>query len=278
MISAGNTGATMASALLRIGRIKGVNRPAIATPLPVPGHAPNILLDAGANAEVQPEWLVQFAQMGTVYARERYGMSETVMLTSNPCKAADGERVVGTVGQALPGVQLRVRDEAGRTLPAGQTGGIEVRGPNVFQGYWQMPEKTAQEFTPDGFFKTGDVGFVDAKGYVTIVGRSKDLIISGGYNVYPAEIEGYINNLPGVEESAVVGVPDADFGEVGLAVVVPKAGQSLVGPDIVAALKAQLANFKVPKRCIVVQALPRNAMGKVQKNVLRAEYTAGATH
>ena len=209
---------------------------------------------------------------------ERYGMSETVMLTSNPCKAADGERVVGTVGQALPGVQLRVRDEAGRTLPAGQTGGIEVRGPNVFQGYWQMPEKTAQEFTPDGFFKTGDVGFVDAKGYVTIVGRSKDLIISGGYNVYPAEIEGYINNLPGVEESAVVGVPDADFGEVGLAVVVPKAGQSLVGPDIVAALKAQLANFKVPKRCIVVQALPRNAMGKVQKNVLRAEYTAGATH
>ena len=207
---------------------------------------------------------------------ERYGMSETVMLTSNPCKTADGDRLVGTVGQPLPGVELRVRDEAGQTLPAGQTGGIEVRGPNVFLGYWQMPEKTAQEFTDDGFFKTGDVGFVDANGYVTIVGRSKDLIISGGYNVYPAEIEGYLNNLPGVEESAVVGVPDADFGEVGVAVVVPKAGQALHGPDLVAALKGRLANFKVPKRCVVVDALPRNAMGKVQKNLLRAEYSAPA--
>ena len=205
---------------------------------------------------------------------ERYGMSETVMLTSNPGRASDGERVVGTVGKPLPGVQLRVRNEADKDVPVGDTGGIEVRGPNVFQGYWQMPEKTAQEFTSDGFFKTGDVGHVDAKGYVTIVGRSKDLIISGGYNVYPAEIEGYINNLPGVAESAVVGVPDADFGEVGVAVIVPLAGAAVDPAQVLATLKATLANFKVPKRCVVVAELPRNAMGKVQKNLLREKYRA----
>lgn len=205
---------------------------------------------------------------------ERYGMSETVMLTSNPGRASDGERVVGTVGKPLPGVQLRVRNEADKDVPVGDTGGLEVRGPNVFQGYWQMPEKTAQEFTSDGFFKTGDVGHVDAKGYVTIVGRSKDLIISGGYNVYPAEIEGYINNLPGVAESAVVGVPDADFGEVGVAVVVPTPGATVDPAQVVATLKATLANFKVPKRCVVVAELPRNAMGKVQKNLLREKYRA----
>ena len=205
---------------------------------------------------------------------ERYGMSETVMLTSNPGRASDGERVVGTVGKPLPGVQLRVRNEADKDVPVGDTGGIEVRGPNVFQGYWQMPEKTAQEFTSDGFFKTGDVGHVDAKGYVTIVGRSKDLIISGGYNVYPAEIEGYINNLPGVAESAVVGVPDADFGEVGVAVIVPLAGAAVDPAQVLATLKATLANFKVPKRCVVLAELPRNAMGKVQKNLLREKYRA----
>nr|WP_315478318.1 malonyl-CoA synthase [uncultured Rhodoferax sp.] len=203
---------------------------------------------------------------------ERYGMSETVMLTSNPGRASDGDRVVGSVGKPLPGVQLRVRDDAGKDLPQGETGGIEVRGPNVFLGYWQMPEKTAQEFTADGFFKTGDVGQVDAKGYVTIVGRSKDLIISGGYNVYPAEIEGYINNLPGVAESAVVGVPDADFGEVGVAVIVPLAGATVDPAQVIATLKSMLANFKVPKRCVVVAELPRNAMGKVQKNLLREQY------
>jgi malonyl-CoA/methylmalonyl-CoA synthetase len=203
---------------------------------------------------------------------ERYGMSETVMLTSNPGRVSDGERVVGSVGKPLPGVQLRVRDDAGKDLPQGETGGIEVRGPNVFLGYWQMPEKTAQEFTADGFFKTGDVGQVDAKGYVTIVGRSKDLIISGGYNVYPAEIEGYINNLPGVAESAVVGVPDADFGEVGVAVIVPLAGATVDPTQVIATLKSMLANFKVPKRCVVVAELPRNAMGKVQKNLLRDRY------
>ncbi len=206
---------------------------------------------------------------------ERYGMSETVMLTSNPCRAADGPRIGGTVGRPLPGVQLRVQDDAGQALPAGEVGGIQVKGPNVFHGYWQMPEKTAQEFTADGFFKTGDVGRVDADGYVTIVGRSKDLIISGGYNVYPAEIEGYINNMQGVLESAVVGVPDADFGEVGVAVVVPKPGARLDGAALIAQLKSMLANFKIPKRCHVVAELPRNAMGKVQKNLLRAQYQGG---
>jgi malonyl-CoA/methylmalonyl-CoA synthetase len=203
---------------------------------------------------------------------ERYGMSETIMLTSNPYFAADGERKGGTVGPALPGVQLRVLGEDGVDLPAGEIGSIQVKGPGVFQGYWNMPEKTAEEFTADGFFKTGDVGHVDAQGYVTIVGRSKDLIISGGYNVYPAEIEGYINALAGVAESAVVGVPDADFGEVGVAVVTAKAGSVLDPVSIIAQLKSTLANFKIPKRCYVVGDLPRNAMGKVQKNLLRERY------
>ena len=154
---------------------------------------------------------------------ERYGMSETIMLTSNPYDPAHGERRGGTVGFPLPGVSLRVCDDAGAPLPVGEIGGIQVKGPNVFKGYWRMPEKTQEEFTADGYFKTGDVGKIDARGYVTIVGRSKDLIISGGYNVYPAEIEGYINELPGVAESALVGVPHPDFGEVGVAVVVRQA-------------------------------------------------------
>jgi malonyl-CoA/methylmalonyl-CoA synthetase len=203
---------------------------------------------------------------------ERYGMSETVMLTSNPYLATDGERRGGTVGFPLPGVTLRVRDDQGQVMPQGEVGAIEVKGPSVFKGYWRMPEKTAEEFTVDGFFKTGDVGRVDADGYVTIVGRSKDLIISGGYNVYPAEIEGFINDLPGVAESAVVGVPHADFGEVGVAVLVAKPGVTLEPVHILTTLKATLANFKVPKACHVVEALPRNAMGKVQKNLLRTQY------
>jgi malonyl-CoA/methylmalonyl-CoA synthetase len=203
---------------------------------------------------------------------ERYGMSETAMLTSNPYRISVGkERRGGTVGFALPGVTLRVQDES-RTLPTGEIGGIEVTGPNVFSGYWRMPEKTKEEFTADGFFKTGDVGKIDADGYITIVGRSKDLIISGGYNVYPAEIEGYINDLPGVAESALVGVPHADFGEVGVAVVIAKPGMTLVPEQIVAALKSKLANFKIPKKCFVVDELPRNTMGKVQKNLLRDQY------
>ncbi len=208
---------------------------------------------------------------------ERYGMSETVMITSNPY-AADArfggasERRGGTVGFPLPGNELRVVDDANQPVPVGEIGAIQVRGPNVFKGYWRMPEKTAEAFTADGFFKTGDVGRVDDRGYVSIVGRSKDLIISGGYNVYPAEVEGYINEMAGVAESALVGVPHPDFGEVGVAVVIAKPGASVNADEIVSGLKARLANFKIPKRCFVVDELPRNTMGKVQKNLLRDRY------
>ncbi len=204
---------------------------------------------------------------------ERYGMSETTMLTSNPYRPESARRG-GTVGLPLPGVSLRVHDVKGRPLPAGEIGGIEVKGPNIFKGYWKMPEKTADEFTTDLWFKTGDVGTIDTDGYVTIVGRSKDLIISGGYNVYPAEIEGYVNDMPGVAESAVVGVPHPDFGEVVVAVVVRKPGVELDGAAIVAQLKSKIANFKVPKRVFVSDELPRNAMGKVQKAVLREQHKA----
>ena len=208
---------------------------------------------------------------------ERYGMSETVMLTSNPCgpDARYGgatERRGGTVGFPLPGVTLRVVEDDGKAVSPGEIGGIRVRGPNVFKGYWRMPEKTTEEFTADGFFKTGDVGKVDADGYVTIVGRSKDLIISGGYNVYPAEIEGTINEMPGVAESAVIGVPHPDFGEAGVAVIIARPGATVQPERVIADLKARLANFKIPKRCFVVNELPRNTMGKVQKNLLREQY------
>ena len=205
---------------------------------------------------------------------ERYGMSETVMLTSNPCRASDGERVGGTVGRPLPGVKVRVVDDQGQACAVGEIGGVEVSGPNVFKGYWRMPEKTREEFTADGWFKTGDVGRFDERGYLTIVGRSKDLIISGGYNVYPAEVEGYINEMAGVAESAVVGVPHPDFGEAVIAVVVPKPGARLDDAAILAALKGRIANFKVPKRVFVEADLPRNAMGKVQKNLLRQQHQA----
>ena len=208
---------------------------------------------------------------------ERYGMSETIMLTSNPYRAdgryqGQSERRGGTVGFPLPGVGLRVCGDDGQPLPVGEIGGIQVKGPNVFAGYWQMPEKTAEEFTADGYFRTGDVGRQDEHGYVTIVGRSKDLIISGGYNVYPAEIEGFLNDLPGVAESAIVGVPHPDFGEVGVAVVIARPGAVLEAERLIGELKARLANFKIPKRCFIETELPRNTMGKVQKNLLRERY------
>ncbi len=208
---------------------------------------------------------------------ERYGMSETVMLCSNPYApdarhGGQGERRGGTVGFPLPGVELRVVDDAGAALSAGEIGAIQVRGPNVFKGYWHMPEKTAQEFAEGGWFKTGDIGQQDARGYVTIVGRGKDLIISGGFNVYPAEVESWINEMPGVAESAVVGVPHADFGEAGVAVVVPRAGAKLDPEAIIARLRDTLAHFKVPRRCFIASELPRNSMGKVQKNLLREKY------
>jgi malonyl-CoA/methylmalonyl-CoA synthetase len=214
---------------------------------------------------------------------ERYGMSETVMLTSNPYVADEryahqSERRGGTVGFPLPGVSLRVCSDDGQSLAQGEVGGIQVKGPNVFGGYWRMPEKTREEFTADGYFKTGDVGKVDERGYVTIVGRSKDLIISGGYNVYPAEVEGYINELPGVAESALVGVPHPDFGEAGVAVITAKAGAPIDTDEVIKTLKTQLANFKIPKRCVVVPELPRNTMGKVQKNLLREQFKDTFTH
>ncbi len=202
---------------------------------------------------------------------ERYGMSETVMLTSNPCRSAEGPRRGGTVGRPLEGVSVRVVGERGQPLPVGEIGGIEVKGPSVFGGYLRMPEKTAEEFTSDGWFKTGDVGRFDAQGYLSIVGRSKDLIISGGFNVYPAEIESFLNEMPEIAESAVVGVPHPDFGECVIAFVVPQGEAVLDEEALIATLKRQIANFKVPKRVFMVGELPRNAMGKVQKGLLREQ-------
>ncbi|HSD44704.1 MAG TPA: malonyl-CoA synthase [Burkholderiales bacterium] len=196
---------------------------------------------------------------------ERYGMSEAGMITSNPY---DGERRGGTVGFPLPGVSVRVVDD-GTTLGPGKPGVVEIKGPNVFAGYWRMPEKTKEEFTADGWFRTGDVGQWSEDRYLSIVGRAKDLIISGGYNVYPKEIELVIDALPGVAESAVVGVPHPDFGESVTAVVVRQKDVALDEAAVIAHVKAQIANFKVPKRVVFVDDLPRNAMGKVQKNVLR---------
>ncbi|MCM2562965.1 malonyl-CoA synthase [Lutimaribacter sp. EGI FJ00015] len=200
---------------------------------------------------------------------ERYGMTETGMNTSNPY---DGERRAGTVGFPLKGTEIRIMGQEGQELPCGETGMIEVRGPNVFKGYWQMPEKTAEELRDNGFFITGDLGLIDADGYVTIVGREKDLIISGGYNIYPKEVEQVLDDQPGVKESAVIGVPHPDFGEGVVAVLVPETGTTPDLDAIAAAVAGKLANFKRPKAYFVLDSLPRNTMGKVQKNVLRAEY------
>jgi len=217
-------------------------------------------------AETHREW-----QAKTGHAiLERYGMTETGMNTSNPY---DGERIAGTVGFPLPGVEIRVADpESGKLLPPETIGMLEVKGPNVFTGYWRMPEKTKAEFRADGFFITGDLGKIDAKGYVHIVGRGKDLIISGGFNVYPKEVESEIDALPGVVESAVIGVPHADFGEGVTAVVVKQGAAKLTEAEVLAALSQRLAKFKLPKRVIFVPDLPRNTMGKVQKNALREQY------
>ncbi len=204
---------------------------------------------------------------------ERYGMTEGGMFTSNPY---DGERRGGTVGFPLPGTELRIVGAGGTAVRTGEVGSIQVRGDNVFVGYWGMPEKTKEEFTADGFFKTGDMGSLDADFYLTISGRSKDLVITGGLNVYPKEIEELIDAMPGVVESAVIGLPHADFGEAVTAVVVRQknaAGKALTESGIIAAIKDKLANFKVPKWVYLVDELPRNAMGKVQKNILRETYS-----
>ncbi|HSY30146.1 MAG TPA: malonyl-CoA synthase [Burkholderiaceae bacterium] len=200
---------------------------------------------------------------------ERYGMSETNMLVSNPY---DGKRLGGSVGLPLPGVSVRVINEQGQTCASEEIGAIQVKGPNVFKGYWRMPEKTAEEFTEDGYFITGDVGKFDSGGYLTIVGRSKDLIITGGYNVYPKEIESVLDEMDGVAESAVIGVPHAEYGEAVIAIVVGKPGENLSADAMIATLKLKIANFKVPKRIVFVDDLPRNAMGKVQKKILRDQY------
>jgi malonyl-CoA/methylmalonyl-CoA synthetase len=217
-------------------------------------------------AETHREW---FARTGHAVL-ERYGMTETNMNTSNPY---DGERVAGAVGHPLPGVSVRVTDpETGKRLAGDEIGMIEVKGPNVFKGYWRMPEKTKAEFRDDGFFVTGDLGKIDAKGYVHILGRGKDLVISGGFNVYPKEIESEIDAMPGVIESAVIGVPHADFGEGVTAVVVCDKNAKVSEASVLKALDGRLAKFKMPKRVIVVDQLPRNTMGKVQKNILRDTY------
>jgi malonyl-CoA/methylmalonyl-CoA synthetase len=199
---------------------------------------------------------------------ERYGMTETNMNTSNPY---EGARIPGSVGLPLPDVELRIADDEGASLPEGEIGMIEVRGPNIFKGYWQMPEKTASEFREDGFFKTGDLGTVDSQGYVRIVGREKDLIISGGFNIYPKEIESLIDEVPGVTESAVVGLPHNDFGE-GVTAFVVRKNADLTEGDILDSLNDKLARFKHPKRVIFLEQLPRNTMGKVQKSQMRATF------
>ena len=200
---------------------------------------------------------------------ERYGMTETGMNTSNPLL---GERRAGTVGLPLPDVEARVVGADGAELPAGETGGLQVRGPNVFPGYWRMPEKTREDFTADGFFNTGDKATISADGYVSIVGRAKDMIICGGLNVYPRELEQILDGLAGVKESAVIGVPHADFGEAVVAVIVPTGESALSESEIIEFSRLNMANFKVPKRVFLVDQLPRNTMGKVQKNILRERY------
>ncbi|MEP5765144.1 MAG: AMP-binding protein [Halieaceae bacterium] len=234
------------------------------------GCCANMRLFVSGSAPLLAETFVEFKARTGHSILERYGMTETGMNTSNPLR---GERRAGTVGPALPGISLRVVDEAGGRLAHGETGNLQVQGPNVFPGYWQMPDKTAEDFTSDGFFNTGDKATIDSDGYVTIVGRAKDMIITGGLNVYPKEIELVIDELAGVEESAVIGVADADFGEAVVAVIVA-GGAAATADEVIAHCKAQLANFKVPKRVEVIDALPRNAMGKVQKKLLRDRFAS----
>jgi malonyl-CoA/methylmalonyl-CoA synthetase len=229
-----------------------------------------IRLFVSGSAPLLTETFDDFKQRTGHTILERYGMSETGMLTSNPY---EGERKAGTVGPALPGVSVRVVTAQDTQCAVDEIGDIQVKGPNVFQGYWQMPEKTAEEFTEDGYFKTGDVGRMDNEGYISIVGRSKDLIISGGYNVYPKEIESEIDALASVMESAVIGIAHADFGEAVIAVVVLHKGEKLSEESVIQTLKNRIANFKVPKQVYFADELPRNTMGKVQKNILRDTYS-----
>lgn len=230
-------------------------------------HVSNVRVFICGSAPLTEQTFAAWEQATGQRILERYGMSETIINTSNPL---NGERVPGTVGFALPDQEVRIADDNGVELPKGEVGTIEMRGPNVFSGYWNMPDKTAEEIRADGFFITGDLGTQDAEGRVAIVGRAKDLVITGGYNVYPKEVERLLDELPGVTESAVIGLPHDDFGEAVVAVLV--APDSMAVDDVNAALENQLARFKQPKAIVCVSELPRNTMGKVQKNVLRERY------
>jgi len=232
--------------------------------------ASNVRVFISGSAPLLQETFVAFEERTGHRILERYGMTETNMNTSNPLH---GERRPGTVGPALPGVEVRVVDDTGNELPTDEIGNLQVRGLNVFVGYWQMPDKTAEDFTDDGFFNTGDKGVIDADGYVSIVGRAKDLVITGGLNVYPKEVELFIDDLDGVKESAVIGVPHSDFGEAVVAVVVRTSQDTIDEDSVIRSAKESLANFKIPKRVVFVDELPRNSMSKVQKNVLRENYS-----
>lgn len=226
-------------------------------------------LFVSGSAPLLSETFVEFRSRTGHTILERYGMTETGMNTSNPL---NGERRAGTVGPRLPGVAVRVVDDGGEVLAGGEKGDLQVKGPNVFSGYWRMPEKTAEDFTDDGFFNTGDKATIDPDGYVSIVGRAKDMIISGGLNIYPKEIELVIDEMLGITESAVIGIPDADFGEEVVAVIIGNGDRPTIDA-IISHCKKQLANFKIPKRVEVIDSLPRNAMGKVQKNLLRERFS-----
>ncbi|MBF8269823.1 MAG: matB [Gammaproteobacteria bacterium] len=231
-------------------------------------HCAHMRLFISGSAPLAEKTHLEFEQRTGYKILERYGMTEAGMITSNPL---DGERLAGTVGYPLPDVEVRVADSEGKPVAAGVTGNIEIRGPNVFSGYWGLPEKTAQDFRADGFFITGDVGVLTTDGRLTISGRSKDLIISGGYNVYPREVELCLDNITGISESAVIGLPHPDFGEAVTAILV-KNDPALDESRIMQKLAEQLARYKQPKRIIFIDALPRNSMGKVQKNLLRERY------
>jgi malonyl-CoA/methylmalonyl-CoA synthetase len=229
----------------------------------------NVRLFISGSAPLLADTFAAFEQRTGHRILERYGMTETQMIASNPL---DGERRAGTVGLPLPGVSVRIADENGNPKPPGEIGIVEVKGPNVCLGYWQMPEKTAAEIRPDGYFITGDMGQWDPDGYLRLVGRAKDLIISGGLNVYPKEVEEAIDAMEGVIESAVFAIPHPDFGEAVAAAVTLQRGSTLTAETIIARLRTQIAAFKIPKRVFIVDELPRNAMSKVQKNVLRERY------
>lgn len=232
----------------------------------------NIRLFVSGSAPLLAETHVKWQEKTGTAILERYGMTETNMNTSNPY---EGNRRPGTVGYPLPSVEVKITDPiSGETLPTGEVGSIEVRGPNVFKGYWNMPEKTKEELRENGFFITGDLGMIDDQGYVSIIGRSKDLIITGGYNVYPKEVEIVIDDLDGVIESAVIGLPHTDFGEAVTAIIVAESSAKLTEAGIKKALSVGIAKFKQPKQVFFTDELPRNTMGKVQKNVLRATYSS----